>query len=55
MTSLDRMEQSINRFDLEKFRENIQDIADALEEDGFELSDVQQVLHRELYEILGDL
>ena len=53
--NLDRIEQVINHLDLLKFRESIQDIADALEEDGFELSDIQQFLHRELYEILGDL
>jgi len=55
MTNLDRIGQVINHLDLEKFRESIQDITDALEEDGFELSDVQQFLHGELYEILGDL
>ena len=53
--NLDRIEQVINHLDLLKFRESIQDITDALEEDGFELSDIQQFLHRELYEILGDL
>ena len=53
--NLDRIEQVINHLDLLKFRESIQDITDALEEDGFELSDIQQFLHRELYKILGDL
>ena len=55
MKNLDRIEQVINHLDLLKFRESIQDLTDALEEDGFELSDIQQFLHRELYEILGDL
>ena len=40
MKNLDRIEQVINHLDLLKFRESIQDIADALVEDGFELSDI---------------
>jgi hypothetical protein len=48
------IEGLINLKELQRFKESIQAIADDLEEEMFELSDVKAYLQMELNELLGD-
>jgi hypothetical protein len=52
--TLERLEGLINLKELQRFKESIQSIADDLEEEMFELSDVKAYLHLVLNELLGD-
>ena len=48
------IEGLINLKELQRFKDSIQSIADDLEEEMFELSDVKAYLQMELNELLGD-
>ena len=52
--TLERLEGLINLKELQRFKESIQSIADDLEEEMFELSDVKAYLQLVLNELLGD-
>lgn len=54
LETLQRIEGLVSQCYLESFKQSIQDITDELENEGFELSDVQMYLHNELYKLLGD-
>ena len=52
--TIERIEGLIDQKELQRFKESIQAIADDLENEMFELSDVKAYLQMELNELLGD-